>query len=150
MFNRKIALLVGALMLPTIVFSDTAPQPNSYEFTGNTIHINYSTSGLDGLPHFTYQQAKKTLNFKGDQIRTVGTEIGTLVTVTTTMTVDSNSTSFSVLIPHINLDQTLETPIKTQGITTRHKFSVIPSFNSGQMDSYKVITLTGNAKFVYF
>ncbi|MCX7092959.1 MAG: hypothetical protein NTY50_05865 [Methylobacter sp.] len=152
MFNKKIAVLVGALMMPTVAFSgsDTTTQPNIYELTGNNIHISYSTGGLDGLAHFTYRSGKKTLNFKGDQIRTIGTEIGTLVTVTTTMTVDSNSAAFSILLPRVNLDQTLEAPVKTQGIVTQHKFSVIPGFNSGQLDNYKVIPLAGTAKFVYF
>src|SRR5262249_4278839 len=56
--------------------------PNLYQLQGKHLHVSYSTSGFDGRPHFTYQDAHQNLNFAGDDIRTVQTEIGTLVTVT--------------------------------------------------------------------
>lgn len=136
--------------MPVMALSAGAQQPNQYDFTGNNLHISYSTSGIDGQPHFTYQDAKQTLSFTGDEIRTVGTEIGTLVTVTTSVTVDNGSTSFSVLVPNVNLDQTLEAPVKTQGIVTNHTSSLIPSINTGQVDKYKFFKLTGIAQFVNF
>ncbi|TAN67821.1 MAG: hypothetical protein EPN17_10635 [Methylobacter sp.] len=136
---------------PLTVSAASDQAANLYDLQGKDLHISYSTTGIDGKPHFTYQHGKKILNFSGDQIRTVGTEIGTLVTVTIVNTVDTGSTSFSLLIPAVNLDQTTrEAPIKTEGITTIHKFSVIPAFNSGQTDNYKFSNLTGTAKAVVF
>lgn len=156
MFNSTFKwLLMGVLLLLSTVLpaaNDVAiPSPNLYEFKGNNnLSISYATTGIDGKPHFTYQDAKHTLSFAGDQIRTVGTEIGTLVSVTVFMTVDNGSTSFSVLVPDVKLDQTLESPVKTEGIVTKHKFSVVPGFNNGQTDNYKFYSLTGKAKFVVF
>lgn len=155
-----ITLLAFLLTSPVTVSASTItdnvtfhvmPSANLYELQGKDLHITYSTTGIDGQAHLTYQHGKKTLNFTGDQIRTVGTEVGTLVSVTIVQTVDTGSTSFSLLIPAVTLDQTTgEAPIKTEGITTHHKFSVISAFNSGQNDNYKFSSLTGTAKFVAF
>lgn len=160
MLSKKI-LLLGVLMFPIAAIADDVAitttsvetqQPNLYDLKNGTLQISYSTSGIDGRPHFSYKKGKTQLNFSGDEIRTATTDLGTVVSVTTTMTVDTGSTSFSVLIPKINLDSTVGSTIKvsTQGIETKHKFSMIPSFNKGQMDTYKVTSLTGKASFVLF
>jgi hypothetical protein len=124
--------------------------PNLYELSGNNLHITYSTTSLDGKPHFTYQDAQQTLNFRGDDIRATATEIGTLVSVTTRRTVDTGSTTFTVLIPNVGLDPAQPAHIRTEGITTLHRFSVIPAFNHGQKDIYTVVPLSGTARFVMF
>lgn len=87
--------------------------PNLYNFTGynskgDKVTINYSTSSFTGKPLFNYQEQKQTLNFAGDEIRTVDTEIGTLVTVTIKKTVDTGNTTFSLLIPRVNLGSSIE------------------------------------------
>jgi hypothetical protein len=74
-----------------------------------------------------------------------------LVSVTIVNTIDTGSTTFSLLIPKVNLDRTThEASIKTEGIVTRHKFSVIPRFNTGQTEDYQFLILTGTAKAVAF
>ncbi len=156
MFNStfKSLVLIFSVFLTTssLVLADpfTTPQPNLYVLQGGGLKISYSTTGIDGTPHFSYHNGVQTLNFSGDQIRTVGTEIGTLVSVTTLMTVDSGSTTFTMLIPRVNLDSTLHASIRTEGISTRHKFSIIPNLNRGQMDTYKFIGVSGTASFASF
>ena len=59
-----------------------ANHPNLYELSGGGIHITYSTTGLQGQPHFTYHDAIQVKNFTGNQITAVQTSIGLLVTVT--------------------------------------------------------------------
>ena len=129
--------------------------PNLYHLTGynlknEKVSINYSTSSITGKPLFNYQDQKQTLNFQGDEIRTVETEIGTLITVTLKKTVNTGSTTFSLLIPHINLGYSNEVKIVTNGITTFNRFSTIPQFNQGQKQTYKIIRLTGTAQAVAF
>jgi hypothetical protein len=130
--------------------------PNLYNLTGcnfkgEKVSINYSTSSITGKPLFNYQDQKQTLNFQGDEIRTVETEIGTLVTVTIKKTVeDTGSTTFSLLIPHINLGYSNEVKIVTNGITTLNRFSTIPQFNQGQKQTYTIIHLKGTAQAVAF
>ena len=67
--------------------SQAAQTPNLYQLSGKHLNITYSTTGIDGKPHFSYQDLQQTLSFTGDQIRGVVTEIGTLVSVTIRMTV---------------------------------------------------------------
>ena len=122
--------------------------PNLYELNGKHLHIIYSTSSIDGRPHLTYQDAHQTLTFKGDDIRTVPTEIGKLVTVSLRRTVDSGSTSFTILVPDVTLDQTNLAHVSTEGLTTLHRFSVVPAFNNGQKELYTVTPLHGTARFV--
>jgi hypothetical protein len=124
--------------------------PDLYQLQGAQVHVTYATTGLDGKPHLTYQDATQTLTFDGDQIRTAQSEIGTLVTVTTRMSVDTGSTSFSVLIPNVNLGASGHAPISTDGVTTIHRFSVVAAFNQGQTELYSFVHLTGTASFVLF
>jgi hypothetical protein len=121
-----------------------------YNFKGEKVSINYSTSSITGKPLFSYQEQKQTLNIQGDEIRTVETEIGTLVSVTLTKTVDTGSTTFSLLIPHINLGYGNEVKIVTDGITTLNRFSPILQFNQGQKQFYTIIHLKGTAQAVNF
>ncbi|HEU5002405.1 MAG TPA: hypothetical protein VFW71_06460 [Actinomycetota bacterium] len=122
--------------------------PNLYTLQGGTLHVMYATTGIDGKPHFSYQNGTHTLTFSGSEIRTVDTEIGTLVTVSIQMTVDSGNTVFSVLIPAVNLGSSEQVPIHTEGITTVHRFSIVPIFNHGQTELYSVTPLSGEARFV--
>jgi hypothetical protein len=124
--------------------------PDLYQLRGAALHITYSTTSFVGKPRFVYQDALQTLTFEGDQIRTVVTEIGTLSTVTIRMTVDSGSTSFTLLVPRVNLGSSNHAPIHTEGITTIHRFSVVPALNQGQTELYTVTPLTGTASFVDF
>ncbi len=122
--------------------------PNLYELRGAGLRVTYSTTGIDGRPRFVYRDGADTLSFEGDEIRTSDTEIGTLVTVTIVQTVDTGSTSFTVLVPRVNLDETGRAPVVTEGITTDHRFSVIPAFETGQMETYRVGRLSGTASLV--
>ena len=152
--SKQLILFFSALLLTASVAmaapSSPAVAPNQYVLQGGNWYVTYSTTGFDGQPHFTLQKGSQTLSFSGDQIRTVGTEIGTWVSVTTLMTIDSGSTTFSVLIPRVNLDASLEAPIRTEGISTRHKFSVLPALNLGQVDTYNFTILRGTASHVDF
>lgn len=126
------------------------PTANAFDLQGKQLHVTYSSSGIDGKAHFNYQDPHQTLSFRGDEIRVVETEIGTLVSVFISRTVDRGSTTFSILIPTINLDATRTAPVATRGITTIHKFSNIPAFNSGQTEIYSTVILRGVARAVVF
>jgi hypothetical protein len=120
--------------------------PNTYQLHGAQHQITYVTSGFDGKPHFTYQDASHALHFTGDQIRTVATEIGTLVSVTILLTVDAGSTTFTLLVPTVKLDQTRHASIRTIGITTLHRSSIAPQLLHGQTEVSTAISLTGTAR----
>ena len=124
--------------------------PDLYLLRGTQLHITYSTTSFDGKPRFSYQDASQTLSFEGDQIRTVITEIGMLVSVTLVTTVDRGSTTFTLVVPTVNLPSSNEAPIYTEGITTIHRFSIAPKFDQGQTELYTITPLTGTASLVFF
>lgn len=144
---------LGMLLTAIPVLSANASEavPNLYQFQGKNISITYSTTSFIGKPLFTYKDKQQTLNFTGnEQIRSVETEIGTLVTVTIRQTVDNGNTLFTLLLPRVKLGNSNSATVGTKGITTTNLFSVIPKFNQGQRQTYTTIDLTGTAQVVAF
>ena len=124
--------------------------PNLYNVDGCGLHITYSTSSIDGKPLFQYHDSSQTLQFSGDQIRTLDSEIGMLVTVTIRLTPDFGSTSFTLMVPQVNLGQSSESHVKTFGVTTLHRSSIAPQLDLGQKEHYTVTELSGTASLVAF
>jgi hypothetical protein len=125
-------------------------QANLFHLSGGGRHVTVALNGIDGKPHVTYQDAHQTLTFKGDEIRQLDGDLGLIVSVSIRRTVDAGSTSFSVFLPHVNLPGEQTIPIRTEGITTVHRFSLVPALNTGQLDSYSVTSLHGTAAHVFF
>ena len=124
--------------------------PNLYDLQGHNLHITYSTTSIDGKPRFQYHDNFQTLQFSGDQIRMLDSEIGTLVTVTIRLTPDLGSTLFTFLVPQVNLNQSTQSQITTFGVTTLHRFSIAPQLDLGQIEHYTVAELSGTAALVTF
>jgi len=124
-------------------------QANMYTLQGNGLHVTYAGTSFAGGPILTYQDAQGAHTFRGNQLNSVETPIGTLVTATIHMTVDTGSTSFSVLIPRVNIAGTGQTtPVHTDGVTTVHRFGPTPQFRLGQMEVYTFTKLHGTASFI--
>jgi hypothetical protein len=121
--------------------------PNLFELAGDGISVSYASTSFGGKPLLSYHDQFQSKSFIGDQIRTVETEIGTLVTVTVFITVDAGSTSFSILIPNVNLRSSDSAQISTYGITTLHRFSIFGP-PQGQSEFYTAHQLSGTASFV--
>jgi hypothetical protein len=130
-------------MLPTVT-------PNLYQLSGHHLHVTYATTGLDGRPTLTYQDAHQGKSFKGDEIRAVECDLGTLVSVTIRMTIDTGSTSFSVFIPRMRIPQGTSSPVHTEGVTTVHRLTIPPLLSQGQLDNYTITALQGTAQAVEF
>ena len=90
-------------------------QPNLWVLSGGGIQVRYSSA----TNNFHYQDALRNESFAGTQIRSVAVpDLGTLVSVTTFLTVDSGSSTFTVLLPATNLDSTAAHPsahVSTEG-----------------------------------
>ena len=132
--------------------------PNLWTLSGNGIHVRYWTFILgpihpgDEPPHFLYQDSYRTLTFHGNEIRSVTVpDLGTLLSVTIVLTVDTGSTTFTVLLPRVNVVETATTssiPVSTEGIRTVHAGPLGPPFGHGQEEFYTAIPLTGTATFI--
>jgi len=125
-------------------------EPNQYDLSAKHLKINYSTSGFQGQPSLSYHDGHQTLDFHGGQIRVADTEIGKLVSVTLKLAVDTGSTSFSFLIPVIELSGLgAEQQFETVGVQTVHKTAlVLPP--TGVREVYEIHTLKGTARAVIF
>ena len=126
-------------------------QPNRYimqSHDGKT-KVDYETTSFIGQPTLNLTQGPGPIrHFAGSQIRTLNSEVGTLVTVTTHMTIDTGSTSFSVLIPAITLTAISDhKTFTTEAIVTSHTGpNSVPS--TGVHETYHFIPLKGEAEFV--
>jgi hypothetical protein len=126
-------------------------QPNRYVLQSNDgkTKVDYETSSFIGQPILNLTQSPGPIrHFSGSQIRTTNTDIGTLVTVTTHITVDTGSTSFSVLIPAITLTAVADSKaFATEGIVTSHTGpNSVPS--TGVHETYQFVPLSGQATLV--
>jgi hypothetical protein len=121
--------------------------PNQYELAGVGVQVTYSTSSLPGKPQLTFTKGRKTLNFTGNEIGVVDTVVGTLVTVTIASTPDLNSTTFSFLVPSIELaKESAKQSFRTIGITTISKTPIGPV--KGVQQTYKIVELRCTAQHV--
>ena len=133
-------------------------KPNHFDLLGanlnggGIIHVSYTThSGPatpdfpQGPPHFSYQDASQSRAFSGKAIQIVDTEAGQIVSVVLLLTPDSGSTTFSLLVPRVNLPAGQPTHISTDGITAIHRFAIAPGLLQGQLDYYSVTPLVGTA-----
>jgi hypothetical protein len=107
--------------------SQEAITPNQYHLHGGGISVSYYPGGSGpiiegrGRLRFTYHDSFRVLSFYGDEVRTVNVpDLGTVVSVTIFQTVDTGSTSASLLVPNVVLPSTLPVSIHTEFITTRH------------------------------
>jgi hypothetical protein len=127
-------------------------QPNRFELQSNDgkTKVDYETISFMGQPVLNLSQGPGPIrHFVGSQIRRVDTEIGTIVTVTTQMTIDTGSTSFSILIPAITLPAANSSQaFNTEAIVTHHTgpISVPPT---GVHETYQFIPMKGEASFVF-
>jgi hypothetical protein len=124
--------------------------PNQYDLQGQGISISYSTSSIAGKPQLNFKKGRQTLNFSGDEIGVLDTPIGTLITVTIAKTVDRGFTSFSFLLPTIELaTASAKQSFRTIGITTVHKTTIAGPIK-GPQQTYKPVELRGSARRVAF
>ncbi len=116
------------------------------EFLANPILKRPEPSHCVGLPR------PGRFVFCGHQIRKVQTEVGTLVSVTLNMTVDTGTTDLTVLVPRVNLDDApgATADIRTESTKTKHRLFYNRDLLKGQLDNYSIVRLVGIASLVAF
>ena len=123
--------------------------PNMYHLHGHHLQITYSTTSLTGQPLLTYQDAHQAKSFRGDEIRAMPCDLGTLVSVTVHTTIDMGSTTVSIFIPRMQIDQGTTAAVHTYAVTTLHNLSIAPQHSRGQLDTYSITKLHGTAQVVF-
>jgi hypothetical protein len=122
-------------------------QPTIWNLSNSAagIQVSYSVAG----PHLHYH-GSVIRDFSGSEIRIAELpDLGTLVSVTLVLTIDSGSTTFTLLLPRVNLPAPPAlpafVPVTTEGVTTFHRFSLLPPLQRGQQEFYTVVPLQGTA-----
>lgn len=126
--------------------------PNQYHMHGGGISVSYYPDGFGppiegrGALRLVYQDAGRSLSFYDNDARIVDVpDLGAIVSVTLVMTVDTGSTTFSVLVPGVQLPQDPSSvSIHTDGITTIHRVFVA-LIGHPQSETYTVTPLHGTA-----
>jgi hypothetical protein len=123
-------------------------QPTTWNLsnTATGLQVSYSVAG----PNLHYHQGPVVQDFTGKDIRVVEVpDLGTSVSVTIHMMVDSGSTTFTMLLPRVNLPAPpalpAAVPVTTDGVTTLHRFSTVLALQHGQQETYSVAPLQGTA-----
>ncbi len=118
-------------------------QPTVWNLAGGDVQVHYSSAEAQ----LHYQTPQLIRDFHDPDMRVVEVpDLGTLVSVTLVSTIDSGSTTFTVLLPNTNLMPRMGfASVATQGITVTHNFSLVPALRHGQQESYMVTPLQGMA-----
>ena len=128
--------------------------PNLWLLSGSGITIRYSTISLlgpAGGPHLFYQNSMTTTTqtFSKNEIRTVSVpDLGEIVSVTLQMSIDTGSTTLSLLLPVVNILQggpVSAVPVSTDVILTTHSGPFGPPLGQGQKEHYTIVPMTGTA-----
>ena len=127
-------------------------QPNEFELQGEDTQIAYSVSS--GVPQLDYKSQDISLSFSGEEIQTLTTDFGTVITVIISRPnsdLSGNLVKLSLLLPIVNLlPLGGEASIQTFAIVTTQKTVgnklVIPLF--GQIQNYQTLVLNGTARLV--
>ncbi|WP_369182067.1 hypothetical protein [Streptomyces sp. Y1] len=123
-------------------------EPDYYQFhsthgSHSPLHVVWMPIGAGGLSSFEYADSTRSLVFRGSEVTVDKTPLGQVVSVTIEISVDRGSTSFSVLVPSVNLVGPSAT-VSTIGITTVHRIGIGPM--AGQLDVYSETPLIGTAE----
>src|SRR5512132_916965 len=78
-------------------------QPNQFGLEGDGARISYSVTSISGEPLFSYTDANFFVNRRGEYVRTLTTEICTLVTIDLERNPDAEAITFSLLVPGVNI-----------------------------------------------
>jgi hypothetical protein len=142
--DRAHAPSEGEESMPEIV------TPNIYHLSGQQLQVTYSTSSFDGRPILTYQDTHQSKSFRGDEIRAVDCDLGTLVSVTLRVVPDVGSTSLSLFVPRMQITRGTTASVHTHCVTTLHSSRLVPQCSPGQLDTYDITDVQGTAQFVLF
>ncbi|QDL08066.1 hypothetical protein DP113_09215 [Brasilonema octagenarum UFV-E1] len=128
-------------------------EPNNFELHAKDTQISYSTTSFIGEAQFTYNTHNLSRQFRGEEISTLDTAIGKLVTVLVEPDGDTGKeVRLTLLVPTINLPSSQQNPIQTEAILTTKrtpKRGGSPILE-GQLQTYHTVSLTGTASRVDF
>jgi hypothetical protein len=118
---------------------------NLFKLEGKGVWITYGILRARG-EFFDYPDEQRTLTFRADEIDSLESKIGKLITVTLEVVPDSHTLTLTLLLPEINPSGGQEDPFSTLAIRTKHLTSIGgPDLVKGPLQTYDVLLLNGFA-----
>ena len=119
--------------------------PNNYRLHGSGTTISYDTTGIVGTS-LHYDDGTLAHTFLGEEIRTLETELGLLVSGTLKQDRDGDSLTVNLLVPVVNLPDGEAQAIRTVAILCTQAGTLGgPNLVPGQVQEYRVVSLEGMA-----
>jgi len=117
-----------------------------FEFNGNGVSVDYLPLGAGGVPYLTYQDADRTLQFSGDEIRKGNGGLRGAVTVDLERRVGLNIDTFTLFVPEVHVGYGQRTSVTTVGITTETLGGALPDTLPLPIDHFTAVQLDGYAE----
>ncbi len=121
---------------------------NTFTLRNRRIAVTYSATSITGQPLVYFKDRQHEVSARGEDIRQVETEIGTLVTFTLEPDADAGGLLFTLVVPRAVLASPVaEQTVVTQGFYTRSRLP--PRLRASvQLQTYEPAELRGSASFV--
>jgi hypothetical protein len=121
---------------------------NTFMLRNRRLSVTFSATSITGQPLIQFKDREHEVSLRGDEIRLVETEIGTLITITLEPDADAGGLLFTLVVPRVVLASTqAEQTVATQGFYTRSR--LIPRLPANvQLQTYDAEELRGSASFV--
>jgi hypothetical protein len=117
-----------------------------FEFNGNGVSIDYIPLGAGAVPHLTYQDARRKLQFTGDEIRTGNGGLRGALTIDLERRIGLNTDTFTLFVPEVHVADGQRAEITTVGITTETLGGALPDVLPLPIDHFTAIRLDGFAE----
>ncbi len=123
---------------------------NIFELFGCSIQVSYSSTSILGGPILSYRDPRRSLSFRGAEIRSQETELGEVITVTLEAIPDLRTVTFTLILPIVTvMRQSSGTQIRVPGVTTTDLTTrTITGPRLGPQKLYSVVNLQGTAQFI--
>lgn len=120
-------------------------EPNLFDLKGGGVMISWTTASITGQPQLTYDDGGEPLAFGPDELHVSRSPLGRLVAADIEVVPDSHTTSLVLVVPPVNLAGRKPQRLRTVAVVTRRETPFAPELPTGQLQSYKVLRLSGTA-----
>jgi hypothetical protein len=125
-------------------------QANHFELQRGGTSITYDVTSITGKPLLNYNDGTISRSFTGDEIQTVPTTIGTLLTVDVEFIPDAETKAVTVVLPQVNLKDHKPRRFRTVVLFTTIRTSFVgPALVDGPVQTYTARTFRGVASLVF-
>jgi hypothetical protein len=117
-----------------------------FEFNGHGVSIDYTPLGAGAVPHLTFQDGRRKLQFSGDEIRMGNGGLRGALTIDLERRIGLNTDTFTLFVPEVHVADGQRAEITTVAITTETLGGALPDTLPLPIDHFTAIQLDGFAE----